>query len=272
MLRRFCDAERVLMKMKEEQLALLEESINYQDPDEDMLLFITQQKLTEATHKYGGAVKLLDEYLYRKYEAISFILPISFSYLIFYHRRDPSNWSFTTCDQYKIVDHTQLVASLTADIMAEIAAPNTSTGVADVEPPQRLAEYDTVNTAVPAIDETMDDILEEERQTVVIMSASTDSNSKNSDIPEKLMPLVDALTSIFVREKEESSSDPSPILSFEQWEQLLETEESREHFLLVLDDKRCISASLDSRGYFALAVAMQVFCSLCTILIVICIY
>jgi hypothetical protein len=244
MLRRFCDAERVLMKMKEEQLALLEESINYQDPDEDMLLFITQQKLTEATHKYGGAVKLLDEYLYRK--------------------RDPSNWSFTTCDQYKIVDHAQLVASLTADIMAEIAAPNSSTGVADVEPTQRLAEYDTVNTAVPAIDETMEDILEEERQTVAAMTASTDSNSKNSDmIPEKLMPLIDALTSIFVREKEESSSDQSPILSFEQWEQLLETEESREHFLLVLDDKRCVSASLDSRGYSALAVAMQALLSYC---------
>lgn len=85
MLRRFCDAERVLMKMKEEQLTLLEESIHFQDPDEDMLLFITQQKLTEATHKYGSAVKLLDEYLYRKYGACFFFftyLLLIFSYAV----------------------------------------------------------------------------------------------------------------------------------------------------------------------------------------------
>jgi hypothetical protein len=240
MLRRFCDAERVLMKLKEEQLTLLEESIHFQDPDEDMLLFITQQKLTEATHKYGSAVKLLDEYLYRK--------------------RDPSNWSFTTCDHYNIVDHPQLIASLTADTMAEIVAPNASAGGTDIEPLQRLSEYDTINTAVPAVDETVEDILEEERQT---LAASTDSNSKNTEVADKLKLLVDALNSVFVREKDGPSGDTSPILNFEQWEQLLETEESREHFLLVLDDKRCISASLDERGYSALAVAMQALLSFC---------
>lgn len=67
MMRRFCEAERAMLKAKEEQLTLLEESISYQEPEEDMLLFITQEKLTEATHKYGGAVKLLDEFLYRRY-------------------------------------------------------------------------------------------------------------------------------------------------------------------------------------------------------------
>lgn len=66
MLRRFCEAERAMLKAKEEQLTLLEESISYQEPEEDMLLFITQEKLTEATHKYSGAVKLLDEFLYRR--------------------------------------------------------------------------------------------------------------------------------------------------------------------------------------------------------------
>ena len=67
MMRRFCETERALLKAKEEQLTLLEESISYQEPEEDMLLYITQEKLTEATHKYSGAVKLLDEYLFRKY-------------------------------------------------------------------------------------------------------------------------------------------------------------------------------------------------------------
>lgn len=66
MMRRFCESERHMLKVKEEQLAILEESMNCQMPEEDMLLFITQQKLTEATHKYGGAIKILDEYLYRK--------------------------------------------------------------------------------------------------------------------------------------------------------------------------------------------------------------
>lgn len=66
-MKRFCEAERALLRAKEEQITLLEEAISYQDPDEDMLLYITQEKQTEVTHKYGSAIQLLDEYLFRRY-------------------------------------------------------------------------------------------------------------------------------------------------------------------------------------------------------------
>lgn len=80
-MKKFCESERSLMKVQAEQLNLLEEAISYQEPAEDILLFITQAKQTESTHKYGSAIQLLDEYLYRQ--------------------RDEQEWSFTTLDQYQ---------------------------------------------------------------------------------------------------------------------------------------------------------------------------
>jgi hypothetical protein len=65
-MKQFCEMEKSFLKAKEEQLLLLEEAITCQESEEDLLLYITQAKQTEHTHKYACAIQMLDEYLYRR--------------------------------------------------------------------------------------------------------------------------------------------------------------------------------------------------------------
>ena len=193
-------------------------------------------------------------------------------------RRQPEGWSFTTCDEYKIVDHAQLIAALIESVEVPLPASTTPTvavaggaslSVDGGEGTQRLAEYESMETPVGNL--TVEEILNEERQSAVAQAAESSSKAA---LP--VSPVTVALESIFnglsvltdasssetpaAQDTDEAAANHPRTMTFQQWEDMLQGEEARDLFLQVLDDKRCISACLDEHGYTALAIAMQVRC------------
>ena len=62
----FCELERSAISSRSELLATLEEAIHSQNPDEDLALFIAQERNVELTHKYTNAIGLMDLHMKKR--------------------------------------------------------------------------------------------------------------------------------------------------------------------------------------------------------------
>ncbi len=77
-MKNFCELERTAINARSELLKVLEDAINSQNAEDDLSLFISQEKNTELTHKYTNAVNLMDLHLKKKYVAhlLSFLVSL----------------------------------------------------------------------------------------------------------------------------------------------------------------------------------------------------
>lgn len=66
-MRNFCELERSAISARSELLTTLEEAIASQDADQDLSLFIAQEKHVELTHKYTSAIGLMDLHLKKRF-------------------------------------------------------------------------------------------------------------------------------------------------------------------------------------------------------------
>jgi hypothetical protein len=67
LMKKFCALEKQSMEFRLQQLTTFEESVNLQQPEEDIALFIAQCKKSEDIHKFGSALSLLEEYQTTQY-------------------------------------------------------------------------------------------------------------------------------------------------------------------------------------------------------------
>ncbi len=65
-MRSFCELERAAINSRSELLATLEEAIHSQSADEDLALFIAQERHVELTHKYTNAIGLMDLHVLKR--------------------------------------------------------------------------------------------------------------------------------------------------------------------------------------------------------------
>lgn len=65
-MRNFCELERAAINTRSELLTTLEEAIHSQDAEEDLSLFISQEKHVELTHKYTNAISLMDLHIRKR--------------------------------------------------------------------------------------------------------------------------------------------------------------------------------------------------------------
>lgn len=61
----FCELERAALSTRSELLTTLEQAIQSQNAEEDMALFIAQERNVELTHKYTYAVGLMESHRHR---------------------------------------------------------------------------------------------------------------------------------------------------------------------------------------------------------------
>ena len=59
-MKNFCELERAAINARSELLTVLEDAINSQNVEDDLSLFISQEKNVELTHKYTNAINLMD--------------------------------------------------------------------------------------------------------------------------------------------------------------------------------------------------------------------
>ena len=60
-MKKFCELERTTLEVRREQLAIFEEAVSLQQPEEDINLFITQAKHIDQAHRYSSAIRLLED-------------------------------------------------------------------------------------------------------------------------------------------------------------------------------------------------------------------
>lgn len=82
-MRAFCELERAALSARSELLTTLEQAIQSQNGEEDMALFIAQERNVELTHKYTYAVGLMESHRHRMYGASSLPARIAFTYSCF---------------------------------------------------------------------------------------------------------------------------------------------------------------------------------------------
>eukprot|EP01038_Epipyxis_sp_PR26KG_P010031 gene10031-13488_t len=250
----FCEFERASIKARGEFLATLEEAVSSQVPDEDVLLFISQEKQIELTHKYTSAIKLMD----RIYEQRDTPMPNS---PLYDQTLKFSNDTTASAGAPYSNSPSPLLANTNKKYYGPLVLDDNQSGT-ELISSRQLVETEDNNDAVNENGNLLGinniNASNESGVTAVAGPYQLNAISKLSEALTTLFPITNVTTLDGT-----ATGEGLAFTSVDDWRILLEIKEARELFLQELDEQRGRRSLLAPQAYKSLMNAMKVSLDYC---------